>query len=476
MDPVLLVVVGSAVPLAMGVLALFVRWERQGKRHLVLAAFLVVVVVEALLAGATNAVPPSLFRPVVAGQDIRIPDPVLALALLARAFTAPVPQRIRWFWAVCFGFVLWLLYATAIGIDNGHDLVAVLFDLKSYLYIVGTMALVAGVPIQAIIRRRRLARWQMTITVAAVTFMAMELAGATFLVRLPGLPLVVGALDPETHSLLIALGIFAFCIEACSPRPRVLVVAASLLLLASPFSGGQRASFVQLGATILLLVPFMVTSSWVRRVRFNPTDAVVFLFGFLIAGGLILGLSGELEAVSEKLQETFGSEVEAATASVRVSILETSTSRIAERPVFGWGMGDRVSQRFSGILGLGQTEEVTSHNVAVDLALRAGIVGAVLGILTLLGPIARGWRAWLASPDSRLAGAALGSIVAVAGILGKGMVETVFEKFRIGITVGFFLGVLVAACRRVDELRQSPGATTPDPADGELDHLPVGAW
>ncbi|MGE0794588.1 MAG: O-antigen ligase family protein [Acidimicrobiia bacterium] len=451
MDAFTLILLGSAIPLGGFVFSRFARWEREGRRHLVLGVFLAVVVVEALLAGSTDSVPTSIFRPSVAGQDIRLPDPLLALALLARAWVSPVPRVLRGVWAVMGVFVVWLLYCTFIGLDNGSAFADTLFDLKSYLYIVGTMVLVAGVPIQDILRRRRFERWILTISLVSTVFMVMDLVGAATVVPIPGAPIVLGRVGSETHTVLVALGILAFGIEACSRRPRVIVVVAAFLLLATPFGGAQRASFVQLGLTVLVMAPFMLTATWVRRVRFSPTDALVFLFAFVIAGGLILGLSGELATVSDRVQDTFGGQVESATASVRVSIIETSTKRIAERPLFGWGMGDRVSQRFSGILGLGQTEQVTSHNVAVDLALRTGLVGAVLGFIAILGPVVSGWRVWLSGVDDRVAAASLAAIAAVAGILGKGMVETIFEKFRIGIALGFLLGLLLAAARSLRE-------------------------
>jgi O-antigen ligase len=467
MSPSVLVLLGSAVPLGALVFGRFARWEREGRRHLVLAFFLIAVLAEALLAGGTDSVPIGLFRPAVAGQDLRLPDPILALALLARLAVAPVPRMMRWVWAAAAVLVLWLVYCTVIGLANGSAFADALFDLKSYLYIIGTMVLVAGVPIQEIILRRRFARWLLTITVVSVVLIAMQFTIGSTSVAIPGLPIVLGEVSSETHSVLIALAILGFCVEACSRRPRVVVVAASLLLLMSPFGGSQRASFVQLGVTVLCLVPFMLTATWVRRVRFNPTDALVFFFGFLIAGGLILGLSGELPAVSQQVQETFGAKVEAATTSVRVSILAKSEARISERPFFGWGMGDRVGQRFGGILGLGQTEQVTSHNVAVDLALRAGLVGAVLGLFMILGPVVGGWKVWLKGVDDRVAGAALGAIVGIAGILGKGMVETAFEKFRIGIALGFLLGLLISAARssrdqaEPDEMMASVGGDGP---------------
>jgi hypothetical protein len=445
MSPIVLVVVGLGLPFGGWLFARFVRWEREGRRHLVLGVLVAAVLFEALFAGLTSNVPISLFRPAVAGQDFRLPDPLLLLALSARVVVAPVPRIVRGMWAACVLLLVWLGWCTLVGLQNGSAFAETVFDLKSYLYIVGTMVLVAGVPIQEILQRQRFSRWLLVLTVVSAVMIAMQVARTIVTIPLPGLPIVLGQVGAETNSVLVAIGAVAFCLEACSPRPRVVVVVSSLLLLISPFSGGQRASFVQLGLTVLCLVPFMVTATWVRRVRFNPTDALIFLFGFLIAGGLVLGLSGELPSVTQQFQETFDAPVKAATASVRVKIFETSKARIAERPLFGWGMGDRVSQRFSGILGLGQTEQITSHNILVDLALRTGLVGVVLGLVVLGWPVVAGLRVWLFGTDNRVAGAVLGAIAGIVGLLGKGMVETIFEKFRIGIVLGFLLGLLASA-------------------------------
>jgi hypothetical protein len=76
----------------------------------------------------------------------------------------------------------------------------------------------------------------------------------------------------------------------------------------------------------------------------------------------------------------------------------------------------------------------------------------VLLFLTgLAGIFSGGWSAWRRHPDLVVAALGLAAVAAVAGILGKGMVESIFEKYRLATLLGLFLGAARSAATSVDE-------------------------
>ena len=56
-----------------------------------------------------------------------------------------------------------------------------------------------------------------------------------------------------------------------------------------------------------------------------------------------------------------------------------------------------------------------------------------------------GVRTWLRHKDALVAAIALASTAAIVGLLGKGMVESIFEKYRLATMLGFLLGMVASS-------------------------------
>jgi hypothetical protein len=70
-----------------------------------------------------------------------------------------------------------------------------------------------------------------------------------------------------------------------------------------------------------------------------------------------------------------------------------------------------------------------------------------------------GIRAWRYHSNTRIAAMAAISSAVVAALTAKGMVEPVFEKFRLSVLLGIAIGVLLSAASsldRVDSARARP--------------------
>lgn len=61
-----------------------------------------------------------------------------------------------------------------------------------------------------------------------------------------------------------------------------------------------------------------------------------------------------------------------------------------------------------------------------------------------------GLRAWRRHADGGAAALALGCVAVVAGLLAKGMVESLFEKFRLATLLGLLLGAMIAMAASAD--------------------------
>src|SRR5687768_2264384 len=83
-----------------------------------------------------------------------------------------------------------------------------------------------------------------------------------------------------------------------------------------------------------------------------------------------------------------------------------------------------------------------THNLIGDLLRRTGLVGVVRFVAAVAFSGRDGLKAWRYHVDARAAGLALGCVAALAGILAKGMVESLFEKYRLATLMGLLFGIV----------------------------------
>ena len=90
---------GVAVLLAAAVvgaclLALFVHWERQSQEHRPVALILALLAVELVLYDNQENMPRGIFHPGVGSLDVRLPEVLICLALVARLVARGRPRSI----------------------------------------------------------------------------------------------------------------------------------------------------------------------------------------------------------------------------------------------------------------------------------------------------------------------------------------------------------------------------------------------
>ena len=136
------------VGVAVGVVKLFIRWEREGKEHLVPLVLLGMLVIEATIYADQNTLPRRIFHPGSGSTQLRLPEIYITLALLARLIARGKPTRIGLPAGLWLAFAAWM----AVGAVEGHlyhnALSQDLYEAKDILYIVGAYALAAGVPVR----------------------------------------------------------------------------------------------------------------------------------------------------------------------------------------------------------------------------------------------------------------------------------------------------------------------------------------
>lgn len=128
--------------------------------------------------------------------------------------------------------------------------------------------------------------------------------------------------------------------------------------------------------------------------------------GFLVLRAILGGVIGERTETGS----TFD-----ASESVRAGLAEQALARIGERPFFG-----DAFVPFSKILAGGEQAEFArpfpAHNQYLDIALRGGVLAAVVMVMLLVMFARRSWRLARRSPDPNVAAfhAGLLGIIAAA--------------------------------------------------------------
>lgn len=444
------------IALVAGVILLvwFVQAERAG-RATSLIFILGLLVVETALFGNQGEVPTGLLHPGTQPLTFRFVDEVIAVALAARLIGRGSPVRAGLGPLLWVAFLAWVASAGIVGTFGGNHVDLVTFEGKVILYI-GVFAVAAGVPAGRLLRDRGLVRLVSFSGVLAAVLCVMDVTGVRIKVLLPGIGnATVGAIDGDTATILVSIGIIALVLGACSEKGRLGLLLASGPLLLSPFLSLQRAAMVTLAVglfVVVVLVPF----SW-QRLRTTPTEvglAAVVLLGILLSATLlnaaVKGKTAEVPLAS-RLTIALYSPGKQLSAQDRINQLVAVRPLIAEKPLLGWGLGKTYTywepgyQRFLLV-------NIT-HNILTDVTLRMGLVGLILFLGATILSMRDGVRGWLRHRNQVGAALALACTAIVAGLLAKGMVESIFEKYRIATLLGVMLGMmrLLATSSKEDE-------------------------
>jgi O-antigen ligase len=474
-----LFLVGAALGGA-AILAWFVHLERQGRRIVPVLVILGLVVVESVIYPNPNLVPPGLFHPGVGGSfnaagadynlgtSFRLPDILIPLALIARMLGRGRPLRLQAASLWWLAFSAWLAAAAVIGKDNGNSASLVFYEGKAIVYI-GFFLLAAGVPVSEYVYGRAFRRFLTASALLAAFAVILEQSGRRITLSLPLLPIRnMGPMGADTATLFLALGMVTAAIGICSTRARLSLLLASVPLLSASFVAGQRAALLAFGLAVLTMI-LLVVPRW-HRVRVTPTElglgvatlAVLLLIPVLVTA--VVGKSKPVVPIVGSIGADFATQAKQLSAQDRLNQWTSARSRIEQHPWIGSGLGTEYTHYDPGYKVFVSTD--LTHNVVLDLLMRTGAVGLGLFLIAVLLSLWDGIRAWWQHQDPLIAAFALATSCALIGLLGKGMVESIFEKFRLATLLGFLIGAVASSTLSATEaLRERIGA----------ERLPLGA-
>jgi O-antigen ligase len=146
--------------------------------------------------------------------------------------------------------------------------------------------------------------------------------------------------------------------------------------------------------------------------------------------------------LEQEISGSFSGQVEIQTTEGRLYQWHTATGLIEQRPILGWGLGKEFEYFDPGFDHFFEIH--VTHNIVLDLLLGAGVMGLLIFLAAIATTGYRGLRAWLGLKDDLLAALALGTLAAIGGLLAKGMVESVFEKYRIAVALALLLGIVIS--------------------------------
>lgn len=435
------------------VLLAFVRWEERDHPEWAVAVILGLLIVEALIYPSQNEVPGGLFHPNLASRAIRLPELMIPLALLARILVRGGPKRIGTTALAWSAFLAWVAVGLPIGVLMHNQFNEGFFQAKAVIYVGGGYALVSGIPAARLASRTVHRRVVLCLGIVAAICVPTALAGTPRSLNLPLIPgASFGLLSPDAATILSMVAIVALLSEAAGERRRLVYGVAAVPLLLSPFIATQRAAIVGLVATLLVLAVASVGRTWSRRIRATPTEAVLLVCILLIP--VLLSIcsralletspSTQLIPYASRVTETFTAQRKTQSADTRENLWRSGLDEAHTYPFMGWGLGktyrvERAAQPGVFLVGGGY------HNILVDILVRRGLVGIVLFTIAVCCSLHDALWTWRRHPNRQIAVFCGACGAAFVGLLAKGMVESVFEKFRLATLLGLLIGAIASA-------------------------------
>ena len=441
-----LTALGFGLALVVALFAWLVSRERSGDSLTAVLLILGLVVFESTLYENQSEIPAGLFHPTLGPQSFRLFDVVIPLALAARLYARGLPKRLQVQDLLWFAFFTWLVVAAIVGYSLGNDPQLIAFEAKAIIYL-GAMGLAASVPVERYTQSKGLVRLLYGSSALATLFTLLDQTDTRFDVNLPGVSVEdAGVLGADAATIFVALGLVAIALALCRDRHRLPLLVAAGPLLGSAIVSEQRAAVLGLVLSLAMLAVLVPMSG--KRLRTTPTEigiVLMLLLGLLLLPTFVSVVTTHQPniAFSDSVERMFFSRGKVESAQARRNQWQKAPELIEERPLFGWGLGKTYTH-----FEPGPDEFVTTdltHNVEADLLVRSGIVGLVLFLLAVGATLWSGVVNWRRHADRLSAALALACVAILAGLLGKGQVESIFEKYRVAVLFGLTLGILSSA-------------------------------
>ena len=440
------------------VFAWFVRLEQTGREMNTVLAILGLVVIESVIYPNQGNIPAGLFHPVLgggsgtsaggleSGLSFRLPEILVPMAFIARLLARRQPLRLRAASLWWLAFLAWLAAAAMIGVENGNSANLALFEAKAIAYI-GFFVLVAGVPASEFARGQTFRRFLYSSSVLAAVGILLSQLRANISIPIPGVPISgMGPMGADAATIFLALGLIAAAIAICSEHQRARLIITSLPLLFASVVAEQRAALLAM-AVALALFAVAIAVGW-KRIRSTPTELALGASTFialLLVPVLVTAIVGKRQPVvpfAGTVNAAFDTQAKRLSAQDRLNQWATARRLISEHPIIGSGLGFTYQHYDPGYKVFVTTD--LTHNIALDLLVRVGAIGLGLFLIALAITLFDGIRAWLKHPDALIAAVAVACACALSGLVAKGMVESIFEKYRLATLLGFLVGAVAS--------------------------------
>jgi O-antigen ligase len=439
--------------LSVAALAWFIRLERSGRTVTVVVCVLALVVLDSSLYWSPNEVPFGLFHPRVGPLNFRLVDVIIPVAMVARLIGRGLPRRLSVTGLLWMATLVWIVAAGGLGLYYGNNLTYLTFEAKIVLYL-GFMALAAGVPIADYATARPMRVLLRFASICAASLVIMDLVGVRLTAGIPLIPLTqLGRIGGDGATVFATLGLFALALSLYSDHERRALLVTAVPLLAAPIFSTQRAALVGLAVGMATLT--IVAIAGRLRVRVTGPEvllalvAALTLFFLPTYFGAITQRKPELPVVT-KLERDLGNREKQLSAQDRINQWQLVQLVILEHPVFGWGLGKTYTYWDPGTREFEATFLV--HNIWLDLLLRSGLVGLTLFVCATGASVLSAIRVLRLPLDPLAHAAVTASLAIILGLLAKGAVESIFEKYRLSILLATFLGVILSGRAAMDEI------------------------
>jgi len=427
------------------ILLWFWRLERQGREITVLATIIGLLVVEGSVYPGFDA-PVGVFHPTFGSLSFRPYEILIVIAVAARLLARGTPARMGPALLWWLGFLSWIGVAAFVGLTMGHSGKIVAFEAKAVIYL-GAMVLAAGIPAQELIGGRTIRRLLLFSAGVATLMICLDSAGIRVTGRVLGVPLEEsGRMGADAASIFLALGTLALARGVTSNERRLPMLVAACPLVLSTFVPSQRATLLSFVAMAALLVLAGVMTSPRARLRASSGEiaaTALMLVALVTLPWVVGGIQGKQlpsYPLASRVSVALTDRSKQLSAEDRVNQYNKAIPLILEKPFLGWGLGKTYSHFHPGPDVF--EENNLTHNIAGDLLLRTGVVGLVLFGTAMWLALRDGWRVWRDHSDGAVACMALACVAVLTGLMAKGMAESVFEKFRLAVLIGVFLGIL----------------------------------
>jgi O-antigen ligase len=444
----------AAVPAGAILLYVFYRWERAGREHWVVFLILGLLVVESSLYENATLMPRGFFHPGSGSFQFRLPEILITLVILARLIVRGRPVRIGVPALLWMGVAGWWTVELIEGLIRHNSTVKLPFEAKAIVYVMGAYALASGVPVRRFLDGpgfQRLLRWS---ALPATALVSLALAKKTYAAHLPLFPLNnFGALGTDAATIFVCIGVIGFLLELAKDRRSAFNILCTVPLLFSAFLSHQRAVLLTLGATVVVVLAAVLGPTSRQRLRVRAGEVVVAVLavvGVVLGEAVVPAVTAQrpvqsplITKVVNTVGNTIGSTGKAQSAQSRLNKWRIAFDDAKQEPIIGQGLGFTYSY-FSPGPNVYVVTDLT-ENIGLDLWLRTGLIGLALFLVALLVSLVNGLAAWRLHPDRMVAVLALALVAAVVGLIAKGMVESIFENYRLATVLGLSLGMLRSA-------------------------------